>query len=52
VFLFGRNFANWLTKNKAQCDLYKVLFLKTDFKKFAIFLRSKNDSSDLDSEFV
>jgi len=52
VFLFGRKFANWLTKKKAQCDLYKVFFLKKDFKKFAIFLRPKNNSPDLDTEFV
>ncbi len=48
VFLFGRNFANWLTKNTAQCDLYKVFFLKNDFKKFAIFLRPKKNSPNLD----
>jgi hypothetical protein len=36
VFFVGRNFANWLTKKKAQCDLYKGFFLKI-FKNIARF---------------
>jgi hypothetical protein len=51
VFIWAK-FRQLADEKTAQCDLYKVFIFKKHFKKFAIFLRPKNNSPDLDSEFV